>query len=210
MNQFVDVLDGMAQSTCLMTCGMGNIWPAPNGYLSIDASTKKIKKIFFDVASKGNVDSRFDKLIDLSIANFLESLNTLRTSIERASSPDKQPDTVVVSFQIADTTIHTVTLENDESYSLQISSSHDGGIVVQIQAQSFFGARHGLETLSQLIVYDDINKSTVIASKVAIENDAPRFPYRGIMLDLSRNYLPLSIIRKTIKVLVKLIFQHVI
>jgi hexosaminidase len=65
----------------------------------------------------------------------------------------------------------------NESYSLSITSSTDE-VSALISADNFFGARHGLETLSQLIVYDDLKNSLVMLNDVNIE-DGPRFIHRG-------------------------------
>ena len=60
-----------------------------------------------------------------------------------------------------------------------------------------------METLSQLISTDnDVTSSSyglsTIASNVKI-NDQPSFPYRGVMLDTSRNYLSMSSLKAVIR-----------
>lgn len=45
---------------------------------------------------------------------------------------------------------------------------------MRISGKSFFGARHGIETLQQLIWYDDFTESLKILTTVAIE-DCPIF-----------------------------------
>lgn len=66
-----------------------------------------------------------------------------------------------------------------------------------ITANNFYGARHGLETLSQLIVYDDIRNEILVVGSIEI-SDAPKFPYRGLLLDTSRNYFSVEAIKRTI------------
>lgn len=68
----------------------------------------------------------------------------------------------------------------------------------QISANTYFGGRHGIETLSQLIVFDDLRNQVQIASEVYIV-DAPTYPYRGILLDTSRNYVDKEMILRTIE-----------
>ena len=93
-----------------------------------------------------------------------------------------------------------LTLSTDESYSLVTSIHSDHEVVqVDIKAKTYFGARHGFETLSQLIAWDDVFSSLIIASDVQIENDQPSFQYRGVMLDLSRHFLPIEVIERTIR-----------
>lgn len=50
----------------------------------------------------------------------------------------------------------------------------NGASAVRIHAKSFFGARHALASLQQLIWYDDEDLLLRILTKVHIE-DAPKF-----------------------------------
>lgn len=73
-------------------------------------------------------------------------------------------------------------------------------ITVHITAQTVFGARNGLETLRQLVATYKSNssgKTLVIAENVQII-DEPTYVHRGFMLDTSRNYFPISSIKRTI------------
>ena len=47
-------------------------------------------------------------------------------------------------------------MDTDERYELRIETENSGNTEVHIDAHSYFGARHGLETLSQLISYDEL------------------------------------------------------
>lgn len=66
-------------------------------------------------------------------------------------------------------------------------------VTATITAATIFGARHGLETLAQLVEAP----AGVIAEAVAIV-DAPVYPYRGLMIDSGRHFLPLTLIRHAI------------
>lgn len=46
-------------------------------------------------------------------------------------------------------------LDTDENYQLELSSTDNNELIASISAFCYFGARHGLETLSQLIAYDE-------------------------------------------------------
>lgn len=71
-------------------------------------------------------------------------------------------------------------------------------VTAMITANTFYGARHALETLSQLIVYDNVNNEISMVGSAAI-SDAPRFKYRGVMLDTARNFIPIRGIKRTIE-----------
>ncbi|MEK6398944.1 MAG: glycoside hydrolase family 20 zincin-like fold domain-containing protein, partial [Terriglobus sp.] len=65
----------------------------------------------------------------------------------------------------------------DESYSLKVETTG-----VQLHAKTIFGAIYGMETLYQLLQGDSKN---FYFPTVTID-DAPRFPWRGLMLDPGR------------------------
>ena len=69
---------------------------------------------------------------------------------------------------------------------------------IQLTADSYFGLRHGLETLSQLWGYDDIYQRFVIPANFTII-DGPEFKHRGVMLDSSRNFIPIDVIKRVIE-----------
>jgi len=69
--------------------------------------------------------------------------------------------------------------------------------VVRLVADSIWGARHGVETLAQLIAWDDAASSLVIVDGFVIR-DAPAYPHRGLLVDSTRNYLPMAKLRDII------------
>ncbi|KAL2009619.1 hypothetical protein VTN00DRAFT_5426 [Thermoascus crustaceus] len=72
----------------------------------------------------------------------------------------------------------------DESYTLDITAdSH----TVRITAKTVWGALRAFTTLQQLIIYDG-HGGYIIEQPVSIQ-DAPLYPYRGIMIDTGRNFL---------------------
>jgi hexosaminidase len=59
-----------------------------------------------------------------------------------------------------------------------------------------WGALRGLETFSQLIFVNNENK-LAIKNSVTIR-DQPRFPYRGILIDTARHFIPIPVLKKQI------------
>ena len=90
-------------------------------------------------------------------------------------------------------------LKTDESYELRIIPPGTGYdlYVVEITAASYFGTRHGVETLNQLITYDELTDSLQMYNSAHII-DAPIYPYRGIMLDTARNWIHPEVLHKII------------
>ena len=54
-----------------------------------------------------------------------------------------------------------------------------------------------METLSQLISYDEVTDSLQIHDFAHIQ-DSPKYSHRGIMIDSARNFIPLMVIKKII------------
>lgn len=82
-----------------------------------------------------------------------------------------------------------VKLGEDESYRLEIKSSG-----IQLHAVTDIGAMRGLETFIQMV--------KVMDGKYVIEGgvveDSPRFPWRGLMIDVSRHFQPIDVIKRNI------------
>ncbi|KAM6202872.1 beta-hexosaminidase subunit alpha [Rhynchocyon petersi] len=85
------------------------------------------------------------------------------------------------------------TLESLENYTLTINENQ-----CFLLAETVWGALRGLETFSQLIWRSA--EGTLFVNKTEII-DFPRFPHRGLLLDTSRHYLPLSVILDTLDVM---------
>ena len=78
-----------------------------------------------------------------------------------------------------------------EAYKLEVKQG------VSLKAGSIEGLKNGLQTLGQL--YDG-NQSL---AQVLIE-DAPSYAYRGVMLDVSRHFFPVSVIKGVLDEMAKL------
>jgi hexosaminidase len=80
-------------------------------------------------------------------------------------------------------------ISEDESYTLDVTGS--GG---RIEAATPLGALHGLQTFLQLVA---VTPEGFSAPAIHIE-DKPRFPWRGLMIDSSRHFQPLSVIERNL------------
>ncbi|XP_057252260.1 beta-hexosaminidase 3-like [Beta vulgaris subsp. vulgaris] len=87
--------------------------------------------------------------------------------------------------------------EVDESYNLTVPAAGKPAYA-HIEANSVYGALHGLQTLSQLCGYNFKTRLIEINMVPWTVFDQPRFPYHGLLIDTSRHYIPLSVIKKAI------------
>jgi hexosaminidase len=80
-------------------------------------------------------------------------------------------------------------LGEDESYTLDINAAG-----ATLTAPNSLGIMHGLQTFLQLI---EITPTGFAAPAVHIE-DAPRFPWRGLMIDVSRHFIYLETLKRNV------------
>ncbi len=103
----------------------------------------------------------------------------------QADKPAKPTVTIAIARKVAP----QPKPDSDESYKLTVDARG-----VNITANTRFGALRAMETLLQLIQNGAENTSL---PWVAIE-DAPRFPWRGLLLDSARHFIPLDDIKRQI------------
>lgn len=82
-----------------------------------------------------------------------------------------------------------VLLGEDESYKLEVTED-----AVRVIATTDLGAMHGLETLLQLLSADDRG----YYFPVVTIHDAPRFPWRGLMIDSARHFMPMDVLKRNL------------
>jgi len=80
-------------------------------------------------------------------------------------------------------------LGEDESYELTVTESG-----AKLNAATTLGALHGLQTLLQLV---QITPAGFAVPAVTIK-DQPRFPWRGTMIDVSRHFIPIDVLKRNL------------
>ncbi|MBN2411697.1 family 20 glycosylhydrolase [candidate division KSB1 bacterium] len=82
-----------------------------------------------------------------------------------------------------------IVLGEDESYSMNITASG-----ITISSETDLGAMRGLETMLQLL---DVDDKGYFLHTVEI-TDKPRFPWRGLMIDGCRHFMPIDVIKRNL------------
>ena len=78
-------------------------------------------------------------------------------------------------------------LGEDESYLLEITNSG-----AHLNAATTLGVMRGLQTFLQLV---QTSAEGFAVPAVSI-NDSPRFPWRGLMIDVGRHFIPLDVLKR--------------
>lgn len=176
-----------------MYCGdvIGTLWPIPRERRDFVRGAEKVnpQAISFETENfKTN-----SELWDMARTRFLE--------MQMKKIPEKYPLTpggksikILITVESED---YTLDYDIDESYKLTVDARIGTEVSVIISAKTFYGARHALETLSQLIIHDELNNDLKIILYADI-HDSPQFKHRGISMDTSRNYYSVDVIKKTL------------
>ena len=77
----------------------------------------------------------------------------------------------------------------DESYSLKVAEGN-----ARLEAPTPIGVLRGVETFLQLV---ELDKTSFYVPAVQI-TDEPRFPWRGLLIDVSRHWEPLEVIKRNL------------
>ena len=145
------------------------------GRLRLDSS--------FTVALTGYHDARLGR----AVVRVMDRLSR-RTAL--TFSPSPVPDSsahLVIAAAAAGQAIQTET--EDESYTLDVEPAR-----AALTAPTVVGALRGLETLLQLVASDSAG---FYLPAVHVE-DAPRFPWRGLLVDAGRHFEPVEVIERTL------------
>src|SRR5258706_6283444 len=158
-----------------------NLMPLPanmrsgTGRLAVDSS--------FSIAFTGYSEPRLERAGE----RFLKQL-ARQTGLALALKPSKTgKGTLVIQTDHASKEIQEV--GEDESYILDVSTAS-----ARLRASTPLGTMHGLQTFLQLV---EVSPNGFAALVVTIQ-DQPRFPWRGLMIDSARHFIPLDVIRRNI------------
>jgi hexosaminidase len=129
-----------------------------------------------------------DERLDAGIGRMLHRLEyQTGVPIGKDIQKDSANASLVIDVKSAGEAVQSV--DEDESYSLNVSASG-----AKLQANTVVGALRGMETLLQLVQPDH---SQYFLPAVSIE-DAPRFRWRGLLIDVGRHFEPVSVIERTL------------
>ena len=158
-----------------------NLMPLPasaqsgTGSLAVDSS--------FSLAFTGYTEPRLERASE----RFLRQL-ARQTGLLISLKPAKRTKaTLVVQTDHASKEVQEV--GEDESYILEVTSEG-----AKLAAPTPLGAMHGLQTFLQLV---DVSPNGFAAPALKMQ-DQPRFPWRGLMIDSARHFIPLDVIRRNI------------
>lgn len=160
-----------------------NLMPWPQSVVVNDGNFNLNKN--FKVNITGNPNPR----IFGGVTRFLRRLDGRTGMFFQQGFITKLNEVPNAELQINCTKSGKIGLYEDESYHLDITQNK-----ITINATSDLGALHGLETLLQMLQ----NNNTSFYFPASKISDFPRFTWRGLMIDASRHFQPVDVIKRNI------------
>ncbi|MCL4145316.1 UNVERIFIED_CONTAM: hypothetical protein GTU68_064569, partial [Idotea baltica] len=185
---------------CKLTCGpSGALWPRPREVtLSNSVSYFLPANIALFISASPDISS----LLNQAFALALESIDMYNPNYVPGEDywtgpwdSDVEDHKLIVEVSVQSLE-EFLTLDTNEMYTLAVNGNYTH-TVVQITAQTFFGARHGMETFTQLIDFEEETNSLQVVNSVYI-TDSPTYSYRGLTIDTSRNFIPVEDLKRTL------------
>ncbi|HEY7826175.1 MAG TPA: family 20 glycosylhydrolase [Candidatus Acidoferrales bacterium] len=137
----------------------------------------------FSVGLTGYTEPRLDRAVSRFLQNL--SLETGMTFTQETAEPSKAD--FVISTEGASKPVQS--FDEGESYTLDVNAAN-----AKLSAPNPLGILHGLQTFLQLV---RVTPDGFAAPAVHI-SDRPRFPWRGLMIDVSRHFMPIEVIERNL------------
>jgi len=155
-------------------------WPAQ---IAVESGTLRLDS-GFRVVWEGHQEPRLLRAVDRFVQQFREF-----TGISQSATMEPDEDAFSLEIHCSGPGEEVQTIKEDESYTLRVSSSR-----VVLKAPTPVGVLRGLATLFQLIEkHDDGSYIPAVWIK-----DEPRFPWRGLLIDVCRHWIPMEVIKRNL------------
>jgi hexosaminidase len=158
-----------------------SLMPMPANVQAAAGSLKITQE--FSVRLAGHTEPRLDR----AVARFVLQLSRQTGISISPRNGGAQNATLVITTDHASKPIQDV--DEDESYTLEVTATG-----AKLGAPTPLGTLHGLQTFLQLV---DVSPDGFSAPAVTIQ-DKPRFGWRGLMIDSSRHFIPLTVIKRNL------------
>jgi hexosaminidase len=148
-------------------------------------SSELLLDTHFHAVIAGDHDARLNDALDRMLVRLDRQCGGILRA-QHDAAPDAPP---TLTLHVAGPGSAVQSVDEDESYKLTVTPAS-----VDLTAATDVGAMHGMETFLQLVT---TGNGACRLPAVTID-DAPRFPWRGFMLDVSRHFEPIPVIERTL------------
>ncbi len=158
-----------------------NLMPLPAKY------TPGTGRLAIDGNFRATLTGYSEPRLERALARVVDRLSRQTGILFPGTAVGGSAPTLVIACKAASKPVQA--LGEDENYTLEVDASR-----ARLTAVNPLGILRGMETFLQLVDQDE--KGFGI-SAVSIQ-DSPRFPWRGLMLDVSRHWMPIDVVKRTI------------
>jgi len=138
----------------------------------------------FRVALAGYTEPRLQR----AAARLLGRLSA-QTGIPLGEALESEASKATLEIQCDHAGEAVQSVKEDESYKLEVTPQQ-----ARLTAATPVGVLRGIETFLQLV---DLDAQGFGVPAVGI-NDSPRFPWRGLMIDVSRHWMPIEVLKRNL------------
>jgi hexosaminidase len=167
---------------------VANLMPVPEKIMKMDGAFRLDST--FTISISGNPDKRLYNAATRTLRH-LSGLTGFFLSQDFIVEQKAKSTNVVgkSEFTIDCKNPGKLGIKEDESYTLNITSSK-----IELSAETDLGAIHGLQTFLQLLSSDNTGYYFPAVKVI----DKPRFQWRGLMIDVSRHFMPVDVIKRNL------------
>jgi hexosaminidase len=158
-----------------------NVMPLPSSYQI--GNGRLLVQLSFSTALTGYREPRLER----ATQRFLTNLSRQTGMPLGMNIGDSADASLVIHTDHASKEVQE--LGEDESYSLTVSPTG-----AKLEAATPLGTMHGLETFLQLV---EVTPEGFAVPAITIQ-DKPRFAWRGLMIDVSRHFIPLNVLKRNL------------
>ncbi len=161
----------------------------PLSLMPMPASVQmKTGQFVIDPSFTVGIDGPSDALLQRAVEIFLDNLRR-QTGMPPLDMKIAEPAQAKLSIHYERPSKTVQELGEDESYSLDISAAG-----AKLDAVTPLGIMRGLQTFLQMV---QSTSDGFAVPAIAIQ-DKPRFPWRGLMIDVSRHFIPLDVLKRNL------------
>jgi hexosaminidase len=174
----------MASSTAEPATRALHLMPWPANVNTNTGSEKLVIHDSFSVALPSHADARLRKTVSIFLNDLRSHTGSLPLDFSYAEQEKSQ-----LRINVDHPSMEVQKLGEDESYTLEVTPS-----AAVLKAATTLGAMRGLQTFLQLI---EITPQGFAIPAIGIQ-DKPRFPWRGLMIDSGRHFMPMEVIKRNL------------
>jgi hexosaminidase len=179
------VLLSVASSLILSAATLGAQTQLPNLPLP-EHVTPGSGSLVMDQGLKISFEGFTEPRLDRARGRFIMQLSRETGILHWPEPTATQPRFVIQTAHASDA---VESLGEDESYHLEVTPER-----IILRAPNPLGVLHGLQTFLQMV---ELTDHGFVVPSVTID-DKPRFPWRGVMIDTGRHFIPLNVLRQNI------------